>query len=52
VMSVSYVASASSAERDRVLAEVTELLDTDPELRGNDELVMPYRTDVYVCERR
>lgn len=52
VKSVSYVASASPDERARVLAEVTELLDTDPELRGKDELVMPYRTDVYICERR
>jgi SAM-dependent methyltransferase len=52
VKSVSYVASASADERERVLAEVTELLDTDPELRGKDELVMPYRTDVYICERR
>jgi SAM-dependent methyltransferase len=52
VMSVSYVASASSLERERVLAEVTVLLDTDPELRGKDELVMPYRTEVYICERR
>ena len=51
VMSVSYVASASFLERERVLAEVTHLLDTDPELRGKDELVMPYRTDVYICER-
>ncbi|MEP7033924.1 MAG: class I SAM-dependent methyltransferase, partial [Actinomycetota bacterium] len=52
VMSVSYVASASSLERGRVLAEATDLLDTDPELRGKDDLVMPYRTDVYICERR
>jgi SAM-dependent methyltransferase len=52
VMSVSYVASAPPAERERVLAEVTDLLDTAPELSGKDDLVMPYRTDVYVCERR
>lgn len=52
VMSVSYVASASSAEREHVLAEVTELLNTDPELRGKDDLVMPYRTDVYTADRR
>jgi SAM-dependent methyltransferase len=52
VLSVSYVASASPAEREHVLAEVTELLNTDPELRGKDELVMPYRTDVYTADRR
>jgi len=52
VMSVSYVASAPVDEREQVLAEVAGLLESDPELRGRDELVMPYRTDVYVCERR
>jgi SAM-dependent methyltransferase len=52
VLSVSYVASAPQVERDRVVDEVTELLDTDPELRGRDLIVMPYRTDVYWCARR
>ncbi|MGH2636569.1 MAG: class I SAM-dependent methyltransferase [Actinomycetota bacterium] len=52
VLSVSYVASASADERERVIAEVTELLDTDPELRGREVLVMPYRTDVYWCAGR
>jgi hypothetical protein len=52
VLSVSYVASASEHERRRVVAEVNELLDTDPELRGRDEIVMPYRTDVFWCARR
>ncbi len=46
VLSVSYVAAASEDERERVRAEVEELLATDPELRG-DEIVMPYRTDVF-----
>lgn len=52
VLSVSYVASASEADRDRVVAEVGELMDSDPELRGRDEIVMPYRTDVFWCTRR
>jgi hypothetical protein len=52
VLSVSYVAGAPQDERDRVVDEVTELLDTDPELRGRDAIVMPYRTDVYWCARR
>lgn len=52
VMSVSYVASASPAGREHVLAEVTELLNTDPELSGKDDLLMPYRTDVYTADRR
>ena len=51
VMSVSYVASASAEDREHVLADVDELLATDPDLAGKDELVMPYRTDVYICDR-
>jgi SAM-dependent methyltransferase len=52
VLSVSYVASATEAERERAVAEVDELLETDPELSGRAELVMPYRTDVFWCVRR
>jgi ubiquinone/menaquinone biosynthesis C-methylase UbiE len=52
VLSVSYVASAPEAERERVIAEVADLLENDPELRGRDRIVMPYRTDVYWCARR
>lgn len=52
VLSVSYVASAPEEERDRVVAEVTELLDADTELAGRDEIVMPYRTDVFWTTRR
>jgi SAM-dependent methyltransferase len=52
VLSVSYVASASETDRERVVAEVADLLETDPELRGRDRIVMPYRTDVYWCVRR
>jgi ADP-ribose pyrophosphatase YjhB (NUDIX family) len=52
VLSVSYVASAPEAERERVIAEVADLLENDPELRGRERIVMPYRTDVYWCARR
>lgn len=52
VLSVSYVADATQDERDRVVDEVSELLETDPELRGRETIVMPYRTDVYWCVRR
>lgn len=52
VLSVSYVASAPEAERARVRAEVTQLLETDPALRGRDVIVMPYRTDVFWTARR
>jgi SAM-dependent methyltransferase len=46
VLSVSYVAAASENERARVLAQVNELIATDPELGGH-EIAIPYRTDVF-----
>ena len=52
VLSVSYVASAPEDERDRVIADVNELLETDPELAGREMVVMPYRTDVFWSARR
>ncbi|HET7235156.1 MAG TPA: class I SAM-dependent methyltransferase [Actinomycetota bacterium] len=52
VLSVSFVASASEQEREQVIADVNELLDTDPELAGRREFVMPYRTDVFWSVRR
>ncbi|MCI0635929.1 MAG: methyltransferase domain-containing protein [Actinobacteria bacterium] len=52
VLSVSYVARATTLERERVLAEVQELLESDPDLRGRDMIPMPYRTDVFWTSRR
>jgi SAM-dependent methyltransferase len=52
VLSVSYVAAASDGERERVRAEVEELIATDPDLRDQPEIVMPYRTDVFWTRRR
>jgi len=49
---VSYVAAASEGQREGVRAEVDELLATDPDLRDRDEIVMPYRTDVFWTQRR
>ena len=52
VLSVSYVARATTPERERVVAEVQDLLETDPDLRGRDVIPMPYRTDVFWTSRR
>jgi SAM-dependent methyltransferase len=51
VQSVSHVAVLPDAARDRVLAEVRELLATHPDTRGRDDLALPYRVDAYWCER-
>jgi hypothetical protein len=34
------------------VAEVTAMLETDPELAGRQLIVMPYRTDVFWTQRR
>lgn len=50
--SVSYVAALDPEERVAVLDEVRSLLATHPETRGKSELALPYRTDVFACERQ
>jgi SAM-dependent methyltransferase len=52
VLSVSYVASAPPQVRADVAREVTELLESDPDLAGRERVSMPYRTDVFVCRVR
>lgn len=47
VASVSFVAALPDPERERVLAQVRNLLATDPDTQGRAELELPYRTDVY-----
>jgi SAM-dependent methyltransferase len=51
VASVSFVAALPEDERGRVLAEVRELLATNPQTRGREEVELPYRTDVYWAKR-
>ena len=52
VASVSHVAVLPPAERKAVLDEVRHVLATHPDARGRRELRIPYRVDVYWCERR
>ncbi len=52
VASISFVAALPAAERAEVLAEVRALLATHPDVAGRPALALPYRTDVYVYERR
>ncbi|QIS15300.1 class I SAM-dependent methyltransferase [Nocardia arthritidis] len=44
VASRSYVITMEPQQREQVLAEVTELLHTHPDLKGRDTLELPYRT--------
>jgi ubiquinone/menaquinone biosynthesis C-methylase UbiE len=47
IASVSFVASLSDDVLAGVLAQVDELLDSHPALRGRAGVTLPYRTDVY-----
>lgn len=51
VASISFIAALSDDERGRVLARVRELLETEPELRGQEQFELPYHTYVYWCHR-
>jgi SAM-dependent methyltransferase len=50
--SVSFVASLDPAARAEVLAQVDDLLDHHPALRGRPSVTLPYRTDVFWTFRR
>jgi SAM-dependent methyltransferase len=52
IASVSHVAVLAPADRDRVLDEVHAVLAGHPDTRGRTVLHIPYRVDVYWCERR
>ena len=51
VLSVSFIAALPDDERMQVAARVRELLAGDPATRGRDRVAIPYRTDVFWCER-
>lgn len=51
VASVSYVAAASPEVREAVLGEVRALLASDPLTAGQDEVELPYNTDVLWAPR-
>jgi hypothetical protein len=52
VASVSFIAALPGAARAGVLEQVRELLADGPGTRGRSTVVLPYRTEVYWCERR
>jgi len=52
VASVSHVVVLPAEERERILDEVRAVLAGHRETQGRTELRIPYRVDVYWCERR
>jgi MOSC domain-containing protein YiiM/ubiquinone/menaquinone biosynthesis C-methylase UbiE len=47
VASISYVAAMSAPRRERVLDEVRDLLATDPDTAGYDDVELPYHANIY-----
>jgi SAM-dependent methyltransferase len=50
--SISFIAALPAADRAGVLAEIDQVIAADPSLAGQDPIGLPYRTDLYWCERR
>jgi SAM-dependent methyltransferase len=51
VLSISFIAELGEADRASVADEIRALLASDPETAGSDEVILPYRTDVWRCRR-
>jgi len=51
VLSVSFIAALEQPEREAVAAEMLEVLDNDPLTKGNNEIAVAYRTELYWCNR-
>ena len=51
ILSVSFIAALPQAERERVRAQLKELIATSPDLAGRAEVSFPYDTAVFSCVR-
>lgn len=51
LLSISFIAALTGEERQQVGEEVRRLLAEHPETRARETFRLPYRTDVYWCER-
>ena len=51
VASMSFVAALAEEPRARLLAEVTDLLETHPDLRGREDVALPYVTELFTTRR-
>jgi ubiquinone/menaquinone biosynthesis C-methylase UbiE len=51
VGSISFIAAMADAEREKVLAQVRELVQRQTGNRAESQIALPYRTDVYTCRR-
>lgn len=51
VFSISFIAALTQEEREQVGEQVRRLLAEHPETRARERIRLPYRTNVYWCER-
>jgi len=51
VLSTSFIAALQAAERQRVAAQVRQLIAATAELAGKAEVTMPYVTAAFTCQR-
>jgi SAM-dependent methyltransferase len=52
VLSISFIGGLPDDERAGVAEAMRRLLASDPATAGRNEIVFPYRTDVWACDRR
>ncbi|MDH0749848.1 methyltransferase domain-containing protein [Pseudomonas sp. GD03842] len=50
-LSVSFIAALPEAEKAEVTAQLRELIQTHPALRGREVVEFPYQTQAYLCRR-
>jgi SAM-dependent methyltransferase len=50
--SISFIAALPDPTRARVLDEIDQVIAAEPSLAGQDQIGLPYRTDLYWCARR
>lgn len=51
ILSVSFIASLSPADKAEVTAQLSELIETHPALRDQATIAFPYQTQAYLCHR-
>lgn len=49
--SISFISALSEPQREEVLTQVSNLVQLHPETKDRSEVRLPYRTDVYWCEK-
>ncbi len=52
VASISFIAALTPVVRERVLSDTRALVADHPGTRGRTVIELPYRTDVFICDRR